>query len=316
MQRALGPAILILTSLLSSDRPLRTASRAPVRGTRGMVVSTSAIASEVGIEILKKGGNAVDAAVAVGFALAVTHPSAGNIGGGGFLVFHDAASGESFTYDYREMSPARAHRNMYVDQTGAIVPELSTVGHLSTGVPGTVAGLLLALEKHGRLVRQTVLAPGIRLAEEGFPVSYALSQSLEAAASLLSRFPESRRIFLRNGNYFEEGEILVQKELGATLRRISELGAAGFYEGDIAALVAEEMQRGGGLITEEDMKNYRPVRRDPIVSTYREHSIVSMGPPSSGGVILSRRCSTWWSLRICAIWDATHPPTSICSRKS
>ena len=287
MQRALGPAILILTSLLSSDRPLRTASRAPVRGTRGMVVSTSAIASEVGIEILKKGGNAVDAAVAVGFALAVTHPSAGNIGGGGFLVFHDAASGESFTYDYREMSPARAHRNMYVDQTGAIVPELSTVGHLSTGVPGTVAGLLLALEKHGRLVRQTVLAPGIRLAEEGFPVSYALSQSLEAAASLLSRFPESRRIFLRNGNYFEEGEILVQKELGATLRRISELGAAGFYEGDIAALVAEEMQRGGGLITEEDMKNYRPVRRDPIVSTYREHSIVSMGPPSSGGVILS-----------------------------
>ena len=287
MQRALGPAILILTSLLSSDRPLRTASRAPVRGTRGMVVSTSAIASEVGIEILKKGGNAVDAAIAVGFALAVTHPSAGNIGGGRFLVFHDAASGENFTYDYREMSPARAHRNMYVDQTGAIVPELSTVGHLSTGVPGTVAGLLLALEKHGRLVRQTVLAPGIRLAEEGFPVSYALSQSLEAAASLLSRFPESRRIFLRNGNYFEEGEILVQKELGATLRRISELGAAGFYEGDIAALVAEEMQRGGGLITEEDMKNYRPVRRDPIVSTYREHSIVSMGPPSSGGVILS-----------------------------
>ena len=190
---------------------MRTASRAPVRGAHGMVVSTSPIASDVGIEIMKNGGNAVDAAVAVGFALAVTHPGGGNIGGGGFLVFHDAASGESFTYDYREVAPARAHLNMYVDEAGEIVPGLSTVGHLSAGVPGTVAGLLLALEKHGRLVRQTVLAPAIRLAEEGFPVSYALSESLKAAAPLLSRSPESRRIFLRNGNYFEEGEILVQK---------------------------------------------------------------------------------------------------------
>ena len=147
-----------------------------------MVVSTSPIASDVGIEIMKNGGNAVDAAVAVGFALAVTHPGGGNIGGGGFLVFHDAASGESFTYDYREVAPARAHRDMYVDEAGEIVPGLSTVGHLSAGV----AGLLLALEKHGRLVRQTVLAPAIRLAEEGFPVSYALSESLKAAAPLFS----------------------------------------------------------------------------------------------------------------------------------
>ena len=286
MQRALSLAIIFLICLASLDAPVWTASRAPVRGAHGMVVSTSPIASEVGIDVMKNGGNAVDAAVAVGFALAVTHPSAGNIGGGGFLAFHDAASGENFTYDYREMAPVRAHRDMYVDEAGEIVPELSTVGHLSAGVPGTVAGLLLALEKHGRLVRQTVLAPAIRLAEEGFPVSYALSESLKAAAPLLSRFPESRRIFLRNGNYFEEGEILVQKELGATLRLISELGAPGFYEGRVAALVAEEMKNGGGSITEEDLKSYRAVEREPIVGTYRGHTIVSMGPPSSGGVIL------------------------------
>ncbi len=287
VQRTLSLAIILLISLVSVNARVRTASPAPVRGAHGMVVSTSPIASEVGIEIMKKGGNAVDAAVAVGFALAVTHPSAGNLGGGGFLVFHDAPSGESFSYDYREMAPARADRNMYVDETGEIVPELSTVGHLSAGVPGTVAGLLLALEKRGRLVPQTVLAPAIRLAEEGFPVSYALSQSFEAAAPLLSRFPESRRIFLRNGNYFEEGEILVQKELGATLRLISKLGAAGFYEGTVAALVAQEMRNGGGFITEDDMKNYRAVEREPIVANYRGHTIVSMGPPSSGGVILS-----------------------------
>ena len=287
MQRTLSLTFVLLLYVNFLQTPLRTASKAPVRGAHGMVVSTSPIASEVGIEVLKKGGNAVDAAVAVGFALAVTHPSGGNIGGGGFLVFHDAASGQSFTIDYREMAPARADRNMYIDEVGEIDPELSTVGHLSAGVPGTPAGLLLALEKHGRLVRQTVLGPAIRLAEEGFPVSYALAQSLESAAPLLSRFPESRRIFLRNGNYFEEGEILVQKELGATLRLISEQGASGFYEGRTAALVAEEMKSGGGFITEEDMANYRAVERQPIVATYRGHTILSMGPPSSGGVILT-----------------------------
>jgi gamma-glutamyltranspeptidase/glutathione hydrolase len=286
MRLTLPLAMIFVLCLVSADRPVRTASKAPVRATHGMVVSTSPIASEVGIEILKKGGNAVDAAVAVGFALAVTHPAAGNIGGGGFLVFHEAAGGKNFSIDYREMAPAQSHRDMYLDESGEIVPDLSTVGHLSAGVPGTVAGLLLAVEKHGRLVRQTVLAPAIRLAEEGFPVSYALSQSLEKAAPLLSRFAESRRIFLRDGNYFEEGEILVQKELGATLRLIAEQGAPAFYEGTVAGLVAEEMERGGGFITQEDMKNYRAVEREPVMGTYRDHTVVSMGPPSSGGVIL------------------------------
>jgi gamma-glutamyltranspeptidase/glutathione hydrolase len=251
-----------------------------------MVVSAHAIASQVGVDIMQKGGNAVDAAVAVGFALAVVEPGAGNIGGGGFLIFHEAASGKNFTIDYRETAPKRAHRDMYLDDSGNVVPERSTVGHLSVGVPGTVAGLLLALEQHGRLVRQTVLEPAIRLAEEGFLVDANLVGSLEESASLLSRFPESRRIFLRNGNHFEEGEILVQKELGATLRLIAEHGASGFYEGRVAELLAEEMARGGGLITLEDLKAYRALEREPVIGRYRDHTIVAMGPPSSGGIVL------------------------------
>ncbi len=251
-----------------------------------MVVSANAIASEVGIDILKRGGNAVDAAVAVGFALAVVDPKAGNIGGGGFLLFHQAASGKAFSIDYRETAPARAHRDLYLDGSGEVVPRLSTVGHLSVGVPGTVAGLLLALEKHGRLVRQTVLEPAILLAEEGFPVHAELARSLEESASRLSRSPESRRVFLRNGNHFEEGEILVQKELGATLRLIAEGGTAAFYQGRIADLVADEMARGGGLITRDDLKAYRALERDPLLGSYRDHTVVAMGPPSSGGIVL------------------------------
>lgn len=251
-----------------------------------MVASTNPIASEVGIEILKRGGNAVDAAVAVGFALAVVEPEAGNIGGGGFLVYHEAASGRNFTIDCRETAPTRAHRDMYLDEDGEVVPDLSTIGHLSAGVPGTVAGLLLALEKHGRLARDTVLQPAIRLAEEGFPVSHELVESLKENASLLSRFPESRRIFLRNGNHFQEGEILVQRDLGATLRLIAEDGAPAFYQGRVAELLVEEIRRGEGFITREDLKSYRAVEREPLLGTYRGHTVVSMGPPSSGGIVL------------------------------
>ena len=251
-----------------------------------MVASTNLLASEVGIEILKRGGNAVDAAVAVGFALAVVEPEAGNIGGGGFLVYHEAASGRDFTIDYRETAPTRAHRDMYLDEDGEVVPDLSTIGHLSAGVPGTVAGLLLALEKHGRLARDTVLQPAIRLAEEGFPVSHELVESLEENASLLSRFPESRRIFLRNGNHFQEGEILVQRDLGATLGFIAEDGAPAFYQGRVAELLVEEIRRGEGFITREDLKSYRAVERQPLLGTYRGHTVVSMGPPSSGGIVL------------------------------
>ena len=274
---------LLLSIILIGAGP-QTTSQPPVRSEHGMVVSASAIASQVGVDILKRGGNAVDAAVAVGFALAVVHPAAGNIGGGGFLVFHEAASGKNFTIDYRETAPARAHRDMYLDESGDVVPELSTLGYLSVGVPGTVAGLLLALESHGRLVRPTVLEPAIRLAEEGFAVQPELARTLEGSASRLSRSPESRRIFLRNGNHFEEGEIFVQKELGATLRLIAEEGASAFYEGRIAELMADEMTRGGGLITREDLKAYRALEREPLLGRYRDHTVVAMGPPSSGGI--------------------------------
>ena len=286
MRRPLISFAIPLLSVVLLGARLQTASLPPVQGEHGMVVSAHALASQVGVDILKKGGNAVDAAVAVGFALAVVEPGAGNIGGGGFLVFHEAASGKNFTIDYRETAPNRAHRDMYLDGSGNVVPDRSTVGHLSVGVPGTVAGLLLALERHGRLVRQTVLEPAIRLAEEGFTVDADLVGSLEESASLLSRFPESRRLFLRNGNHFEEGEILVQKELGATLRLIAEHGASGFYEGKVAELLAEEMTRGGGLITLEDLKAYRALEREPVLGRYRDHTIVAMGPPSSGGIVL------------------------------
>ena len=201
MRRPLISFAIPLLSVVLLGARLQTASLPPVQGEHGMVVSAHALASQVGVDILKKGGNAVDAAVAVGFALAVVEPGAGNIGGGGFLVFHEAASGKNFTIDYRETAPNRAHRDMYLDGSGNVVPDRSTVGHLSVGVPGTVAGLLLALERHGRLVRQTVLEPAIRLAEEGFTVDADLVGSLEESASLISRFPESRRLFLRNGRY-------------------------------------------------------------------------------------------------------------------
>lgn len=286
MLRNIASLMIALVAIAFAEVRAQTTSPPPVQGEHGMVVSAHAIASQVGVDILQRGGNAIDAAVAVGFALAVVDPAAGNIGGGGFLIFHEAASGRNYAIDYREIAPSRAERDMYLDEAGDVIPGRSTVGHLSVGVPGTVAGLLLALEKHGRLVRQTVLEPAIRLAEEGFPVDAGLARSLEESASKLSRFAESRRIFLRNGNHFEEGEILVQKDLGATLRRIAEEGPAGFYQGAIAELVAEDMERGGGLITQEDLKAYRAVEREPLVRSYRGHTVVSMGPPSSGGIVL------------------------------
>jgi len=281
LSRVLAAALALLP-LSFAD----AASRPPVRARQGMVVSASPIASEVGVAILKKGGNAVDAAVAVGFTLAVTYPSAGNLGGGGFMVLHLAGSGKQVAIDYRETAPQKAHRDMFLDDKNEVVPELSTIGHLSAAVPGSVAGLLLALEKYGRLDRRAVLEPAIRLAEVGFPVSDVLADSLRRAATRLGRFSESKRVFLREGRYFEEVEILVQKDLGATLRRIAEQGAGGFYEGPVARLIAEEMRRGGGLISEDDLKRYRPVEREPVRGTYRGHTVVSMPPSSSGGTIL------------------------------
>jgi len=279
-------SVIFALLLIHVCDPVSAASRRPVRARHGMVVSTSPIASDVGLQILKEGGSAVDAAVAVGFALAVVHPSAGNIGGGGFMVFHDSARGTEKTFDFREEAPAAAHRDMYVDEFGRVIPDLSRVGYRASGVPGTVAGYHLAWKQEGSLAWRRLLAPAIRLAEEGFEVSYALSQSLERASDLLSRFRETRRIFQRSGRFYREGDLFRQPELAQSLRLIAEQGSVAFYEGRIADLIAADMQANGGLITKEDLRKYRAKTRVPIRGTYRGYEIVSMGPPSSGGVVL------------------------------
>ena len=257
----------------------------PVAGRHGMVASSEPLASELGVQILREGGNAVDAAVAVGFALAVTHPVAGNIGGGGFMLIR-LASGEAVVVDYREAAPTAASRNMYVDSHGELIPRASTVGALSAGVPGTVAGLALAEEKYGKLGLARVIAPAVHLARDGFVVSYSLSESLRQDGDRLSKFDASRRIFLRDGRYYEPGEIFRQPELAETLEAVAHLGAKGFYEGPVARAIAATMQKYHGLITEQDLARYHPVLRQPLVGHFRGYEILSVPPPSSGGVAL------------------------------
>ncbi len=284
-QRRMSPLLAGILALLSAI-PGGGASKAPVRAAHGMVVTTEPRATDVGVEILKKGGNAVDAAVAVGFALAVTHPSAGNLGGGGFLLLRLQRTGEVVAIDYREVAPAAASRNMYLNPAGDIRPGESTVGYRASGVPGTVAGLLGALGKYGTMKREEVLAPAVRLAREGVDLSYYESESLKLNFNLLSRFEESRRIFLRDGNCYSPGERFTQPELADSLESISRDGAAAFYEGRIAHLIAEEMGAHHGLIALEDLKRYRVSYRQAIEGSYRGHRIYSMSPPSSGGIAL------------------------------
>jgi len=272
--------ILIFTGSLQS------ASKDPVRGKNGMVVSASDIASIVGIEILKNGGNAVDAAVAVGFALAVTHPSAGNIGGGGFMVIH-SADGANTTIDYREKAPQAAHQDIYLNEQGEFDMNLSTEGWTSSGVPGSVAGLLYALEKYGTMDRKDVMDPAIKLAENGFPLSYRLGRTLAYYFNEFSRHKSTKNIFTNNGEIFNEGDLFIQSDLANTLRLIRNKGKDGFYDGYIAYLISEQSKQNGGYITWEDLKNYQPVEREPIFGNYRGYKIVSMGPPSSGGIALT-----------------------------
>lgn len=262
-----------------------TASGSPVRATQGMVVSASELASRVGVEVLKKGGNAVDAAVATGFALAVVYPQAGNLGGGGFMMIR-FPDGKATSVDFREKAPGKAHRDMYLDEKREVVPGLSTFGYLASGVPGSVAGLCYALDKYGTMSLKEVIAPAINLARQGLAVSYELSQELSQASEELSSFPATAKIFLKDGKPYQMGELLVQKDLAGTLELISEKGSDAFYKGKIADLIAEDMKRNGGLITREDLANYRPVEREPVYGTYRGYEIISMGPPSSGGIAL------------------------------
>lgn len=284
--KILGFVLVVLFAGQTAATSVAAASRAPVRAPHGIVVSTSAYASDVGLEILKKGGNAVDAAVAVGFALAVTHPAVGNIGGGGFMVVHDAARQREFTIDYRETAPGRAGPRLYLDEEGEVVEGLSTIGHLAPAVPGSVAGLHLAWRQMGKLPWKELMEPAIRLAREGFAVSYALSRSLQEASALLSRFPDSRRIFLRDGEFYQEGDTFRQPELAQTLRLIADEGPESFYQGKIARLIVQEMEANGGIITLDDLKTYQAKIRPAVSGSYRGYQVVSMGPPSSGGVVL------------------------------
>jgi gamma-glutamyltranspeptidase/glutathione hydrolase len=273
------------TTTVAAAPTAGTTANQPVRARHGIVASTSPIASRVGAEIMQRGGNAIDAAVAVGLALAVTWPSAGNLGGGGFMMVH-RASGDTEIIDYRERAPLAASRDMYLDKDGNIIKDASTVGYQAIGVPGSVAGLALASQRYGKLKWAEVIEPARRLAADGFEVSFHVARSLRASTDLLSRFPESRRIFLRDGRNYDEGERFVQPELAATLGRMKINGPREFYEGDTARMIVEDVKANGGLITAQDLKTYEPTIRKPLRGTYRGYEIVTMPPPSSGGVAL------------------------------
>ncbi len=279
------PTIISLFILLPY---LFAATPDPVFAENGMVVSTSHQASEAGVEILKKGGNAVDAAVAVGFALAVTSSSNGNIGGGGFMI-GVSDRGERFTLDHREKAPEAAYRDMFLDDTGAVVPDMSLYTRAASGVPGTVSGLLKAWSDHGsgNITRYQLLAPAIRLADKGFILSYYEAERFNDYKELFQRNDAAAKIFIRsNGQPWKSGDRFVQKDLAKTLKRISKFGKDGFYTGPVADLIVEEMKRGNGLITHEDLKNYNSVYREPVTGTFHNIEVVSMGPPSSGGLLL------------------------------
>jgi gamma-glutamyltranspeptidase/glutathione hydrolase len=279
MRKATGFALFLFVSVSSF------AANQPARAKHGMVISQSDIASQVGVDVMKAGGNAIDAAVATAFALAVTHPAAGNIGGGGFLIFRPRA-GDPAAYDFREMAPAKAHPKMWLDEKGEYSYQKHHESHLAVGVPGTVAGLHLAWKENGSLPWERLVEPAIRLARDGFPVTFGLAQSIAEEWDRIGRYPGTAAQFSKAGKPYEIGEALKQPDLADTLVRISEAGPAGFYEGETAELIEKEMQRNGGLITREDLKAYRAKKRTPIRGTYRGYEIVSMPPPSSGGIVL------------------------------
>jgi len=276
-------AISLLLTLAAA--PAFAASRPPVRAEHGMVASSSALASEAGVEILKKGGNAVDAAVAVALALAVTHPTAGNLGGGGFMLLR-MADGRATAIDYRETAPKAATAGMYLDAQGKVVRDASTLGYRAVGVPGTVAGMELALKKYGTRTFAQVAAPAIRLASRGFLVTQPVAEMLNASAEKLSANPESARVYLRGNKPYAEGERMKLPDLARTLERLGKVGTRDFYTGVLAKKLAADMAAHGGLITLEDLRDYQAKERPVLRGTYRGHEILTMPPPSSGGATL------------------------------
>jgi gamma-glutamyltranspeptidase / glutathione hydrolase len=275
--------ILLLMALLAwAAAPPATASTHPVHAAHAMVVSVHELASHAGVEIMQAGGNAIDAAVATGFALAVVHPPAGNIGGGGFMLIR-TADGKTHFLDYREKAPAAATRDMFLDAQGNVIDGATEIGYKSIGVPGSVAGMVYAEQKFGKLTLKQAMAPAIKLARDGYALTW------EEAADMhdrhLAEFPESHRVFQRNGDYYKPGEIFRQPDLARTLERIAEK-PADFYHGSLARELAAAMQKGGGLITVDDLARYEVKEREPVRGTYRGYEVISAPPPSSGGTVL------------------------------
>ena len=262
-----------------------TPDEPPATAEHGMVTTDAPLATEVGVRILRDGGNAIDAAVATAFALAVVYPEAGNLGGGGFIVAR-MADGTTASLDFREKAPLAATKNMYVDAQGNVT-DASVIGYLASGVPGAVAGLHAAHERFGTLPWRDVVEPAIELAADGFIVNERFASTVENATDRLGPFAGSRALFMPNGVPIAEGTRWRNPDLAATLRRIAEHGAAGFYEGETADLIVAEMERGGGLITHEDLRRYEAKWRDPVVFKYRDHTVISMPPASSGGLTLA-----------------------------
>jgi gamma-glutamyltranspeptidase/glutathione hydrolase len=276
---------LIATALVLTVSGVQAASQAPVAGENGMVVTAQHLATHVGVDVLKAGGNAVDAAVAVGYALAVVYPAAGNLGGGGFMTVQ-LADGRKTFLDFREKAPLAATADMYLDKAGNVVEGLSAKGHLSVGVPGTVSGMELALSKYGTLKRAQVIAPAIKLAENGFALEQGDIDLLHTATGEFEKDKDLRAIFLHNGQPLQVGQKLVQKDLAKTLKEISAKGSDGFYKGWVAKALVDSSQAGKGIITQADLDKYKTRELAPIECDYRGYHVVSAPPPSSGGVVI------------------------------
>jgi gamma-glutamyltranspeptidase/glutathione hydrolase len=291
MNRFRKSVLLVVITTLVMGQTTLAFTRKPVRAKHGMVASTNEVASRVGIEIMKRGGNAVDAAIAVAFALAVTHPAAGNLGGGGFMMIR-LKDGRTTAIDYREMAPAAAHRDVYLDKNGKLIEGEggSLVGYRAAGVPGTVRGMELALKKYGsgKLSWSQLVEPARRLAANGISVTYSLARSLsdKETREYLSTYPETKRIYLKGGALYKEGELFRQPDLAATFARLQRFGPNEFYEGETARLIAADIKRHNGLMTLDDLRGYVAKERTPLRGDYRGHTIISMPPPSSGGAVL------------------------------
>lgn len=273
----------------------------PTRTHHAMVVSVHHLASDAGVEILKQGGNAVDAAVATGFALAVVHPAAGNLGGGGFMLIRDH-TGKATFLDYREAAPAKATANMYLDAKGEVIPKASLIGYKASGVPGSVAGMVYAEKKYGKLGLSKVMAPAVRLAEDGFVLTKEEAQEL--GNPKLSLFPDSKHIFQRDGKLYQAGEFFHQPELARTLRQIA-ADPDDFYNGKMARQIADAMEKGGGLITEKDLAGYEVKEREPLTGSYRDYTIIGAPPPSSGGVTMIEALNILEGYNLARLGDRT-----------